>query len=86
MGERIYIADKETLDKTHANTAGILAILEGDDGKHKNAVRYGIKIDKNNSNPKTRVTYLYDAEGMTPAAMDYKRGFQLWIMGRRRTG
>ena len=74
MGERIYIADKETLDKTHANTAGILAILEGDDGKHKNAVRYGIKIDKNNSNPKTRVTYLYDAEGMTPAAMDYTNG------------
>ena len=59
MGERIYFADKETLDKTHANTEAILAAVEGDDGKHKNHIRLGIKIDKNNSNPKTRVEYLY---------------------------
>ena len=71
MAERIYIAGKETLDKTHANTTAILASLEDPDGKHKNAVRYGIKISKTESNPKNRVTYLYDAEGMTPAAMDY---------------
>ena len=74
MGERIYFADKETLDKTHANTEAILAAVEGDDGKHKNHIRLGIKIDKNNSNPKTRVEYLYDAVGMTPAAMDYSNG------------
>ena len=74
MAERIYIADKETLDKTHANTTAILASLEDPDGKHKNAVRYGIKISKTESNPKNRVTYLYDAEGMTPAAMDYTNG------------
>lgn len=38
MGERIYFADKETLDKTHANTEAILAAVEGDDGKHKNHI------------------------------------------------
>lgn len=32
-------------------------------------VRYGIKIDKNDSDPSTRITYMYDAVGMTPAAM-----------------
>ena len=37
-------------------------------------VRYGIKIAKNEKDPKKRVTYLYDAEGMTPAAMDYTNG------------
>lgn len=43
---RIYVADKETLDKTHANTAAILAALEEEGGEHKKAVRYGIKIDR----------------------------------------
>lgn len=74
MAERIYIADKETLDKVHANTTGILAALESEEGKHKNAVRFGIKINKNDSNPKTRVEYIYDAVGKTPAAMDYTNG------------
>lgn len=71
MAERLYIADKETLDKAYANSSAILALLEDPDGKHKIGVRYGIKISKTDSNPKTRVTYLYDAVGMTPAAMDY---------------
>lgn len=35
---------------------------------------YGFKIDKNNDDPDTRVTYLYDAEGMTPAYMDFSNG------------
>lgn len=34
-------------------------------------VRYGFRIDKNNSDPDTRVEYLYDAVGMTPAKMTY---------------
>jgi len=33
--------------------------------------RYGFRIDKNNSDPDTRVEYLYDAVGMTPAKMTY---------------
>lgn len=33
--------------------------------------RYGFRIDKNNSDPDTRVEYLFDAVGMTPARMTY---------------
>ena len=36
--------------------------------------RYGVKIRKDDINPITRVTYLYDAVGMTPAHMDFSRG------------
>ena len=32
---RIYLADKETLDSTHANTNAILAALEESGGEHK---------------------------------------------------
>ena len=35
---------------------------------------YGIRIDKQDANPDTRVTYLYDAVGMTPAYMDFNSG------------
>lgn len=35
---------------------------------------YGFKIDKQDSNPETRVTYLYDAVGKTPARMDFTTG------------
>lgn len=36
--------------------------------------RYGFRINKNDSNPATRVGYLYDAVGLTPAHMDFNRG------------
>lgn len=36
--------------------------------------RWGIRIAKADSNPDTRVTYLYDAVGMTPAAMNFTSG------------
>ena len=36
--------------------------------------KYGIRINKFDSNPSTRVEYIYDAEGMLPAYMDYQRG------------
>ena len=36
------------------------------------AEHYGIKIDKNNSD--TRITYMYDCVGFTPAGMDYTNG------------
>lgn len=32
---------------------------------------YGIKVEKNNSNPETRCTYMYDAVDFTPAGMQY---------------
>ena len=36
--------------------------------------RWGIRIEKADSNPDTRVTYLYDAVGMTPASMNFSTG------------
>ena len=39
-----------------------------------NCKLYGFKIDKQDVNPDTRVTYLYDAVGMTPAYMDFSGG------------
>ena len=35
------------------------------------AVRYGVKINKLESDPAARITYIYDAVGMAPAHMDY---------------
>ena len=60
---RIYVADKETLDKV-ARAVGV-------DSENK---IYGIKINKKNSNPATRCTYLGDAVGMTPASMNFATG------------
>lgn len=37
-------------------------------------VLYGYRIDKNDSNPATRITYTEMAVGMTPAYMDYTNG------------
>lgn len=37
--------------------------------------RYGYRIKKNEPAPYERVEYLYDAVGMTPAHMDFKRRF-----------
>lgn len=38
------------------------------------ATVYGFRIDKQDSNPETRVEYLYDAVGMTPARMNFQTG------------
>lgn len=38
------------------------------------AVRFGIKINKNEEDSNKRVTYLYDAVGMIPAVMDFVEG------------
>lgn len=40
----------------------------------KEYILYGFKIDKNDSNPATRISYLEMAEGMEPAGMDYTTG------------
>jgi len=73
-GDRIYLADKATLDTVKSNTDGILAAVQDADGIFKNIKRYGVKINKLDSNPATRITYLYDAVGLTPAAMNYTSG------------
>ena len=57
-----------------ADTTGILAQLQDKDGKFSNVKRYGIKINKADSNPDTRITYLYDAAGFTPAKMNFTDG------------
>lgn len=36
--------------------------------------RYGFKREKTDANPSTRITYLYDAIGKTPAYMDFATG------------
>lgn len=73
-GERIFIADKNTLDDVKADTTGILATMQDLDSKLKNIKRYGIKINKLDSNPNTRITYLYDAVGKNPAKMNFGTG------------
>ena len=73
---KIYVADKETLDQVNskadtlqgtANT--ILSEMRGLRPK-----LYGYRVKENESNPSTRVEYLFDAVGMTPAKMDYASG------------
>ena len=47
----------------------ILSTLRGQRPK-----RYGFRIKNSEPNPSTRVEYLYDAEGMTPASMNFSTG------------
>ena len=47
----------------------ILSTLRGQRPK-----RYGFRIKNSEPNPSTRVEYLYDAEGMTPARMNFSTG------------
>ena len=49
----VKVADKDTLDRTYANTNAILAAV-GEDVRIKGVKRYGMKINKNDSNPATR--------------------------------
>lgn len=72
MTKRIYVADKETLDATHANTKALMDKIG--DSDYFRPKRYGIKINKADSNPKTRVTYIYDALNFTPASMNFANG------------
>ena len=72
MSTTITFADKPTIDvykEGSKEALEILTSLNADPyGKIK---RYGIKIAKNDSNPNTRMTYMYDAVGMKPAKMNY---------------
>lgn len=67
--EKTYIADKETQDAIKANTDSILSELRGQRPK-----RYGYRVKESEGNPASRVEYLFDAAGMTPAKMDYAAG------------
>ena len=73
----LNVADKATMDDAKSLTEQVVSkltelnsILE----EENNVVRYGIKIKKSDSNPATRMTYTYDAVGMTPAKMNYSTG------------
>lgn len=57
------VADKKTLD----DVAKVLGVGE-------RPKVYGIRIDRSNSNPATRCTYLADAVGMKPAKMNFTTG------------
>ena len=59
---KIYVAKEETCQT-------ILSELRGQQPK-----RYGFRIKDAEANPSTRVEYLYDAVGMTPAYMDFSAG------------
>lgn len=72
--KKIFIADKETLDAVKKETTEILAAVNAAAAKPSNYVRYGVKINKADSNPATRITYLFDAVGKTPAKMNYADG------------
>lgn len=57
-----YVAKEETCQ-------AILSELRGQRPK-----RYGFRIKNSEPNPSTRVEYLYDADGMTPASMNFNTG------------
>lgn len=67
-GDRIFMAKESTSQEILAKTN---QIIEAGKAKPK---RYGIRINHLDSNPATRVKYLFDAVGMTPAGMNYSGG------------
>lgn len=69
MAEKVFIAKEQTAQEILSNTEKILA--GAGNGKAK---RYGMRINLADSNPETRVTYLYDAVGMQPARMNFTSG------------
>lgn len=66
---KVFVADKATQDQIKANTSAILSELKGQRPK-----RYGFRIKITEPDPTARVEYLYDAVGMTPAAMNFTTG------------
>lgn len=66
LGLRIPSPDGEIIS-TITTLADNMHLIDGAFGGKK----YGIRINKNDSHPDTRVEYMYDAVGMTPAYMDY---------------
>ncbi len=56
------------LDELHTLNGNVRAIADKEGTPPK---RYGFRVNLSDSNPDTRVEYLYDAIGMEPAFMDY---------------
>ena len=77
-GDRIFMAKESTSQEILSNTKKII-----EDAKAK-PKRYGMRINLLDSNPATRVKYLYDAVGMTPAGMNFAGGgFDYGDCGRK---
>lgn len=67
-GDRIFMAKESTSQEILSNTQKII------DGAKARPKRYGMRINRLDSNPATRVKYLFDAVGMTPAGMNFAAG------------
>lgn len=68
VGDRIFMAKESTSQEIIAK---VNQIIEAGKEKPK---RYGMRINRLDSNPETRVEYVLDAVGMTPAGMNYSGG------------
>lgn len=67
-GDRVFIAKESTSQEILAKIAQLF-----ESGKEK-PKRYGMKINRLDRNPETRVEYILDAAGMKPAGMNYAGG------------
>ena len=77
-------ADLPTVDSVHDFVAAQVAYINNDIDDVQEQIDtireiiqtelYGFKIDKQDSNPETRVSYMYDAVGKYPAGMDFVNG------------
>lgn len=67
---RIGVATEASVLANSAKLDTILEKLNDDTSK----LNFGIRIHKTDSNPATRCEYLGDAQGMTPAYMDFSAG------------
>lgn len=61
-------------EKTMKDTKELLTKIYDKISSLANIKRYGVRIDKHNPDPYTRVEYIHDAVGMIPAHMDYSTG------------
>ena len=84
-GERIFMAKESTSQTILSNTEKIIKAAE------EKPKRYGMKINNADSNPETRVTYLFDAANMKPAGMNFATGFfdygdwgDIWFIRKNR--
>lgn len=66
-GGKVFVGTLENQEKGLENQTKILKILEENTPK-----RYGYRVKVGESDPVSRVEYLYDAVGMTPAKMNYE--------------
>lgn len=63
------MAQETTLQQVKATSQKILTVLN-----EKTMKRYGVRINKSESDPAARVEYIYDAVGMKPAKMNFSTG------------